>query len=132
MKKEVIHADCMPKPMAQYSQSILAEGSRLLFISGIVPFDSEGQLVGPGDLEAQSRRVFENMKAQLAAAGADFSNVVKVTIFIKGSEMGNFATFSKVRGEYLVEPYPAASAIGVECLVSPGMLIEVEAYAVLD
>ena len=64
--------------------------------------------------------------------GGKMSNVVKLTIFIKGSEMGNFSHFSKVRGEYLVEPYPAASAIGVECLVSPEMLVEVEAFAVLD
>ncbi|MFO7946818.1 MAG: RidA family protein [Armatimonadota bacterium] len=128
--KQQIQAATVPEPGAAYSQGVLAEGSQLLYISGQVPVDENGDLVGAGDMTAQARQVFENLQAQLCAAGADFSHVVKLTIFV--TDMDRFGEFSEVRSEYLQPPFPAASAVKVAGLVDPEWLVEVEAYAVLD
>lgn len=131
MKKQAILGDGYAKPAAAYSQAVLTEGRATLYISGQIPLDKNGNLVGKGDLAAQSRQCFENIKAHLVAAGADFSNVVKLTIFIV-DDMANFAEFSKVRSEYLTPDFPAASTVGVASLVSPDWLVEIEAIAVID
>ncbi len=131
MKKQAILATGYSQPAAAYSQAILTEGRATLYISGQGPVDKDGHLVGKGDLAAQSRQCFENIKAHLAVAGADFSNVVKFTIFI-ADDMANFAEFSSVRNEYIEPDFPAASAIGVTSLVNPDWLVEIEAIAVID
>ncbi|MFP3904858.1 MAG: RidA family protein [Armatimonadota bacterium] len=128
--KQQIQASTVPKPGAAYSQGILAEGSQLLYISGQVPVDENGELVGAGDMKAQARQVFENLQAQLCAAGADFSHLVKLTIFV--TDMDRFGEFSEVRSEYLRPPFPAASAVKVAGLVDSNWLVEVEAYAVVE
>ncbi len=132
MLRKLIEAENISPAGAGFSQAMLVEGKRLYFISGQGPSDAEGNLVGKGDLEAQSHQVFNNLQAQLAAVGADFSNVVKFTYFIKAEAMKDFHVFRAVRLEYLQPDYPTASAIGVACLVDPDWLVEVEAIAILD
>jgi reactive intermediate/imine deaminase len=81
-----------------------------------------------GDIEVQARRVFENLKAVISAAGAGFDDVVKTTIFL--TDLGHFAEVNKVMAEYFREPYPARSTVGVAALPR-GAQVEVECIVAL-
>jgi enamine deaminase RidA (YjgF/YER057c/UK114 family) len=115
-----------------FSQVTTAQGGKLVFVSGQVAWDSGGKPV-PGDLEAQTRLTYENLKLALAAAGASFEDVVKFTVYVKDLDTEKWKTISKVRSEYLSrERPPASTMIGVTGLVYPELLIEIEAYAVVE
>lgn len=129
MLRSIQSAD-VPTPATPYSQAILAQGSQLLFISGQVPVDAAGQLVGADDFRSQVHQVFRNLQANLEAAGATWRNVAKLTVFL--TDMANFPVFSEVRQEYLQPDYPAATTVAIKALVAPEWLVEVEAIAVLD
>jgi enamine deaminase RidA (YjgF/YER057c/UK114 family) len=114
-----------------FSQVVTASEGKLVFVSGQVAWDAQGKPV-PGDLEAQTRLTYENLKIALAAAGATFDDVVKFTVYVKDLDTDKWKTISKVRSQYLSRERPAASTmIGVTGLVYPELLIEVEAYAVV-
>ena len=114
-----------------FSQVTTASDGKLVFVSGQVAWDSQGKPV-PGDLEAQTRRTYENLRIALAAAGATFDDVVKFTIYVKDLDTQKWKTISKVRSEYLSRERPGASTmIGVTGLVYPELLVEIEAYAVV-
>jgi 2-iminobutanoate/2-iminopropanoate deaminase len=82
-----------------------------LFLSGSIPLDpATGQVVA-GDISAQATRVMENIKALLAAAGADFSHVVRTTVYM--IDLGEFATMNEIYAKYFVKPYPARSTVQV-------------------
>jgi enamine deaminase RidA (YjgF/YER057c/UK114 family) len=115
-----------------YSHVVAARGSRTIYISGQVPFDKEGKVVGKGDLRAQTRQVFENLKVCLEAAGASFADVVKITAFVVGFKPEQRLPITEIRNQYLVKPLPASTLVGVERLVNDDFLIEIEAIAVLD
>lgn len=117
-------------PRSAYSQAIMAQGSRMLFISGQVPVDGDGQLVGEGDFRAQAHQVFRNLQANLQAAGALWTDVVKLTVLLVN--MADFPVFNEVRQEYLQADFPTATTAAVSALVHPQWLIEIEAIAVLD
>ena len=88
---------------------------------------------GRGDLRAQTRKVFENLKLALAAAGAGFENLVKMNYYIVGYRPEHLAPIREVRSEYLSRTHPPASTlVGVEALFQEGVLIEVEAIAVVE
>jgi enamine deaminase RidA (YjgF/YER057c/UK114 family) len=115
-----------------FSQVTTAQGGKLVFVSGQVAWDAQGKPV-PGDLEAQTRLTYENLKIALAAAGASFDDVVKMTVFVKDLDTAKWRTISQVRSQYLSrERPPASTMIGVTGLVFPELLIEIEAYAVVD
>jgi len=114
-----------------FSQVTTATGGKLVFVSGQVAWDKTGKPV-PGDLEAQTRLTYENLKTALAAAGATFEDVVKMTVFVKNLDTAKWKAISKVRSEYLSKERPPASTmIGVQGLVYDELLIEIEAYAVV-
>lgn len=127
--RQTIQSPDVPTPKTAYSQAIVTDGGRLLFISGQVPVDAAGQLVGPGDFRAQVHQVFRNLQANLAAAGASWTEVVKLTVFL--TDMAHFPVFNEVRQEYLRPPFPTATTAAVSALVSPDWLVEIEALAVL-
>jgi enamine deaminase RidA (YjgF/YER057c/UK114 family) len=105
---------------------------RLILISGQVAQDANGDPVGAGDMAAQTRQVFENLKVALAAAGASYKDVVKLTSFIVDISK-NIETYREVRQEYLrgiAEP-PTSTTVGVPALVRGDYLLEVEAIAVV-
>ena len=130
MTKSAILGKGMQKPAAPYSLAIEAQGRRALHISGQVPVDPQGNLVGKGDVRAQTVQVFENIKALVEAAGGTMENVVKVGIFV--TDIGSRDTISEVRRQYLKDPFPAATMVEISRLVSPDWLVEIEAVAVMD
>ncbi len=130
MKKEIIVSEKLSKPLGIYSEAVVAEGKRLLFISGMTARDKNGNVVGKGDMKAQTRQVMENIKAVLEKAGASFDQIVKVTVFI--TDMSKFKEIHEVRAQYFRKDYPASTMVQVSGLVSPDLLIEIEAIAVLD
>ena len=113
------------EPISHYTDAVRV--GDLLFVSGVVPVDSRGRLVGAGDVAAQARRVFENMAAVLAAAGATFADVAKVTVFL--TDVDDRPTINPVREEFFGETRPASTLVEVSRLAVRGAKIEVEAVA---
>ncbi|CAL9391081.1 Putative aminoacrylate peracid reductase RutC [Streptomyces sp. enrichment culture] len=116
-------------PAAQYSHVVTGTG-RLVAVSGRLAPDEDGALVGEGDPEAQARQVFENLGRCLAAAGATFDDVVKLTYFV--TDMAHMPAVRAARAGHIPDDrLPAASAVRVAGLVRPEFLLEVEALAVV-
>jgi len=128
--RQTVQSPHVPTPKTAYSQAMVVGGSRLLFISGQVPVDAQGELVGRGDFRAQAHQVFRNLQANLEAAGATWADVVKLTVLL--TDMADFPIFNEVRQEYLQPPFPTATTAAVSALVSPDWLVEIEAVAVLE
>jgi enamine deaminase RidA (YjgF/YER057c/UK114 family) len=119
-------------PGAGYTHVVVTRPGKLIFISGQVARDKEGNLVGKGDLHAQAVQVFENLKTALASAGADFKDVVKITWYIRDYKPESLATLREVREKYVNKDAPPASTlIGVASLAQPDYLLEVEAVAAI-
>lgn len=116
-------------PAPGYTHVVVGTG-RLVSVSGQVAFDETGRLVGPGDPEAQARQVFENLRRCLAAAGATFDHVVKLTYFV--TDIASMNAIRRVRDE-LIDPakLPSSSAVRVAGLILPELLMEIEALAVI-
>jgi reactive intermediate/imine deaminase len=112
MTKQIISTPDAPAAIGTYSQAVRVGNT--LWVSGQIPLDPATKELVKGDMEAQVRRVFDNLKAIVAAAGAGFDDVVKVTVFLV--DLGHFALFNKVMAEYFREPYPARAAVGVASL----------------
>ena len=112
MKRHIISTPDAPKAIGTYSQGVRVENT--VYVSGQVPLDpATGQLV-EGDVEAQIRRVFENLKAIARAAMLTLDDAVRVTIYL--TDFGAFPAVNKVMAEYLREPYPSRVTIGVASL----------------
>ena len=110
-----------PAEIGTYSQAVRAGNT--IWVSGQIPLDpATKELVG-GDIEAQVRRVFDNVKAIVTAAGAKLDDVVKVSIFL--IDLKHFALVNSVMAEYFREPYPARAAVGVASLPR-GAQVEME------
>ena len=126
MKHEVIHTNNAPAAVGPYSQAIKA--GNLLFLSGQVPLDPETMTVVEGGIKEQATRSLTNIKNVLAEAGADFSNVVKTTVFIK--DMNEFNDLNEVYAEFFGENKPARSCVEVARLPKD-VKVEIELIAVL-
>src|SRR4029077_4380459 len=125
--REEIKVAGVPEPISHYCPVVRA--GRMVFISGMEPKDENGNAVGKGDVTAQARQVHENLKKCLAAAGATFADVCKVTVFLK-----NIADREKVnvaRKEYFGAHRPASTLVEISRLVRDDLLVEIEAIAVL-
>jgi len=114
-----------------YTQVVTAAGmQKLVVISGQLPLDGDNKLIGEGDIEAQTRACYENLKRSLAAVGADLSNVIRMTTYVTDL-VGHPKGVRKVRAEYFgTEKPPASTMVEVPRLLN-NMLIEVEAWAVI-
>ena len=117
----------LPEPISHYTDAVEANG--LLFVSGCVPVDAEGRLVGGGDVVAQARQVFANIGAVLAAAGAAFADVVKVTVYLL--DIDDRPRINAVRRQVFGDARPASTLIEVSRLALPGARLEIEAVAQL-
>jgi 2-iminobutanoate/2-iminopropanoate deaminase len=116
-----------PAAIGPYSQAIRVGQS--LFVSGQIPLDpTTGELVG-ADIESQTRRVLDNLKAVLVAAGCSFRHVAKTTIFL--TDLSDFATVNRIYGEYFEAPFPARATVGVAALPR-GARVEIECIAITE
>lgn len=115
-------------PISHYAHAVRADGP-LLFVSGVVPVDEQGRLVGGDDVVEQARAVFRNLGAVLAAGGANFADVVKVSVFL--TDVGDRPLINPVRQEVFGDARPASTLVEVSRLAIRGAKIEVEAVAVL-
>jgi reactive intermediate/imine deaminase len=123
--------DTVAAPMGTYSQAVRVETGDAVWIhvSGQIAIDREGSLVGPGDIRAQTRQVFENLKAILEANGATFGDAVKIGTYL--TTLDDLAAMREVRSEYLTSDSPASTAVQVVALVVPDALIEIDLVAVV-
>jgi reactive intermediate/imine deaminase len=126
MNKQIISTAQAPAAIGTYSQAVRVGNT--IWVSGQIPLDPVTKELVGGDMEAQARRAFENMKAIVLASGASLDNVVKATIFL--IDLSHFALVNKVMAEYFREPYPARAAVGVASLPR-GAQIEVECIVAL-
>jgi reactive intermediate/imine deaminase len=118
------------KPLKpHYSNCVRVEAGPLLFLSGQVSLDADGKLVGEGDVKAQARQVFENLRIQVEANGGTMADIVKVTVFVK--DISTFQSLSELRQSYFPSNGPASTIVEISNLAWPEFLIEVEAVAVI-
>jgi 2-iminobutanoate/2-iminopropanoate deaminase len=112
-----------------YTHVVEVTGGRTLYISGQIAVDAKGNLVGAGDFGAQATQVFENLDVALAAGGATFDDVAKLTIFV--TDVSQLEAFREVRNRHFRKVLPASTIVQVVRLVRPELLLEVEAVAVV-
>ena len=127
LMREEYRVEGLPEPLSHYTDAVRA--GDLLFVSGIVPVDEAGQLVGGEDVVAQATQVFESLRLVLAAAGAGPADVVKVTVFL--TDVDDRPLINPVRQAFFGEARPASTLVEISRLAVPGAKIEVEAVAVL-
>jgi reactive intermediate/imine deaminase len=127
LKPREFRVDGLAEPISHYTDAVVAGG--LLFISGLVGVDRDGALVGGDDVAAQTRQVFENMRAVLAEAGCNFENVVKVTVYL--TDVDDRPTINPVRKEVFGDARPASTLVEVSRLAVPGAKVEIEAIALI-
>jgi 2-iminobutanoate/2-iminopropanoate deaminase len=117
------------KPVANYKLATRQEGGQLLYISGQVARDTDGNVVGKGDMRTQARQVFQNLRQVLQAAGGDFKDLMKITTYITNIE--DFPAVAEVRSSVFQGELPASTLIVVKSLFNPDFLIEVEGVAAI-
>jgi len=125
--REEIRVAGQPEPISHYTDAVRV--GDLLFVSGCVPVDADGRLVGGDDVVEQARQTFANVGAVLEAAGCSFADVAKVTVFL--TDVDDRARINPVRQEVFGESRPASTLVEVSRLAIPGAKIEVEAVAVV-
>ena len=124
MSRDTVHTDKAPSAIGTYSQAV--KHGDLVFLSGQIPLDPNTMELVAGDFETRARRVFDNLKAVVEAAGGNMNQVLKVNIYL--TDLANFATVNSVMADYFDEPYPARAAVGVASLPKG---TDVEAEAIL-
>jgi reactive intermediate/imine deaminase len=125
--RQEIRVPELAEPISHYTDAVRA--GELLFVSGFVPVDGEGRLVGGDDVVAQARQVLENVGAVLEAAGATFADVVKVTVYV--TDIADRARINPVRQEFFGDARPASTLVEVSALAVPGAKLEIEAVALI-
>lgn len=127
MPRTIIHTPNAPKAIGTYSQAVKHGGT--VYVSGQIPLDpATGELV-TGPMEVQVRRVFENLKAVVSAAGGSFAQAVKLTVYL--IDFADFAALNKVMGEFFSEPYPARVTVQVAGLPR-GARVEIDCVVELE
>ena len=127
MKREEIRVAGLAEPISHFTDAVRA--GDLLFVSGIVAVDGDGRLVGGDDVVAQTRQVFENMRAVLAAGGGGFEDVVKVTIFL--TDVNDRPKINPMRQEVFGTTRPASTLVEVPRLAVEGAKVEIECVALV-
>ncbi|MCX7098598.1 MAG: RidA family protein [Methylococcales bacterium] len=112
MSKEIIHTDLAPKAIGTYSQAVKVDNT--VYLSGQIPLVPATMTIIDGDISAQITQVFDNLQAVAKAAGGDFSDFVKLNVYL--TDLAHFPIVNEIMGNYFQEPYPARAAIGVAAL----------------
>ena len=126
MTKHIIQTDKAPLAIGTYSQAVRVD--RTVYLSGQIPLVPETMTLVEGDISAQITQVFDNLQAVAKAAGGDFSDIVKLNVFL--TDLAHFPIVNEIMGHYFQEPYPARAAIGVAALPKAAD-VEMDAVMVL-
>ncbi len=126
MKREIIATDKAPQAIGTYSQAIKV--GTTVYLSGQIPLVPETMEMVAGDMDAEIRRVFDNLSAVCVAAGGSLADIAKLNIFL--TDLGHFPLVNQVMAEYFQQPYPARAAVGVAALPK-GAAVEMDAIMVL-
>lgn len=134
IQRIIVNSGDAPQPMGAYSQAVRVTAGELVYLAGQVGTDAAGNLVGPGDVAAQTRQVFDNLAAVLREAGASFANVVEFTTYLVGRE--SVAPFMGARAEIFPAlfpdgDFPPNTLLLVSGLVAEEFLVEIKAVAAL-
>ena len=130
MPKQQITSEKIRQPNGHFSQATVTEAKgRIVFISGMTARRPDGTIAGPGDIEAQTRQVCENVKAAVEAAGGTMDDICRVDVYVRNIE--HFDAIHKVRQAYFKPPAPASTMVEVAKMTSPEYLIEISAIAVV-
>ncbi len=127
MNRREIRIDLLAEPISHYTDAVVA--GELLFISGLLGVDGQGELVGADDVVAQTRQVFENMRAVLDDAACGFEDIVKVTVYL--TDVDDRPKINPVRQEVFGDARPASTLVEVSRLAIPGAKVEIEAVALI-
>lgn len=130
MPKTILENSKLSRPTGIFSAGVKVPAGQLVFVSGQVARNAQGETVGKGDISAQTRQVLENIKAVLESAGATMEDVVKVGVFVTNLEE-HFTQIHEVRAQYFKKDYPASTMVEVKALANKDLLIEIEAVAVI-
>jgi 2-iminobutanoate/2-iminopropanoate deaminase len=129
--KQQLHCDELSTPSGHFSQGVIAPATgRMVFISGMTARGVDGRVVGAGDIDKQTRQVCENLSRAMKEAGGTLNDIVRVDVFVRNIE--HFDAVHRVRREYFDAPAPASTLLEVSKMVSPDMLIEINAIALVD
>ena len=121
MSRQTIHTSHAPQAIGPYSQAVRAGDT--VYLSGQIPFDPPTMQLVSGDIEAEIRQVFENLKAVAEASGGSLANAVKVNVFL--TDLAHFAKVNEIMATYCTQPFPARAAVGVAQLPR-GARVEIE------
>lgn len=127
MAREIIQTDQAPAAIGAYSQAVKVGDT--VYLSGQLPLDPATMQLVTGDMDAQIRRVFDNLAAVARAAGGSLADTVKLNVFL--TDLGHFAKVNEIMADYFSQPYPARAAIGVAALPRDAQ-IEIEGILVLE
>ncbi|MDD4050382.1 MAG: Rid family detoxifying hydrolase [candidate division Zixibacteria bacterium] len=128
MQKEIVSSDRAPKAIGAYSQAVMVEGARLVYISGQLGLDPAGGAMVPGGVVAETRQAMNNLGAILKTSGGDYSSIIKTTIYL--ADIADFAAVNEVYAGYFSADFPARAAFAVAALPKGGR-VEIEAVAAL-
>jgi reactive intermediate/imine deaminase len=112
MSKQIVSTDRAPQAIGTYSQAVRVGDT--VYLSGQIPLVPQTMELAAGDMEAQIRQVFDNLKAVAAAAGGDLNDLVKLNVYL--TDLSHFPLVNTIMAEYFQAPYPARAAVGVAAL----------------
>ena len=119
----------LAKPTGHWTTVTTARPGKLVFVSGLLPKNESGAIVGTGDIRAQTRQVCENLRLAMVAAGGTLKDVVRVDVYIK--DMALFPDIHDIRREYFGDNPPASTMVAITAFTHPDVLIEINAIGVL-
>lgn len=127
MAKSIVTTQKAPQAIGTYSQAVKINDT--VYLSGQIPLVPETMEIVEGDVSAQIKQVFDNLKAVAEASGGSFSDMVKLTVFL--TDLSHFPIVNEIMGEYFEQPYPARAAVGVAALPK-GAAVEMDAVMVIQ
>jgi len=131
VEKKFINPPTLATPRG-YTHAVTATSGKMIFIAGQVAWDVKGEIVGQGDLRAQATQAYTNLKAALAAVGATTADVVKMNTYVVSFKSADLPVIREVRSQFFPqENLPASTLVGVQALAMDGLLIEIEAIAMV-
>lgn len=130
MVHDAVRISLDPDRVAAFNISSAFRVGDLVFVSGQVGVNDQGEIIGRDDFGTQARQAFDNLRRVLEAAGSSLDQVVKVTILV--TDMDHFAEVVELRAEFFTAPYPADTVCEVSALAYPGLMFEIEAVAMVE